>query len=428
MRLNKTFSLFTLAAITVTTLGCGRTPANFADFSDTLTGPVTSQSVSSFSNMKNGDVIPGEYIVKMKPGAVNSMAADNSTTLKVLGNSGMKLVRLDNEMNAGALKNNPSILWMEPNRVIKVPKIIKNNQLPAIKDVAGFPNDPMFEQQYSHKIAHAQDGWKISSGNSSVIIAVVDTGVDSTHPDLKDKIVPGHSSFEGEDPGVDNMGHGTHCAGIAAASVNNGIGVAGVAPSAKIQPVKVLDDQGSGTLASVAEGMVWAASHGAKVLSMSLGGPSSSKAIEDAVALAIKNDVLVVAAMGNDGNSQPSFPAAIKGVMAVGATDSNDKIANFSQFGQHISVSAPGVDILSTFPQNQNGIGMVNYGSISGTSMATPYVAGLAALVRGTFPNLTAKQTREKIEKSSDDLGKKGFDQNFGFGRVNVAKALAGSR
>ena len=355
--------------------------------------------------------------------------------VKDIQNTGMQLIKVDGMRAAGGtddvlttLKKNPSVEWVEANRIIKVPQVIKDlwNKLTGKTDA--FPNDPQFADQYSHQITHAQDGWKVleTAAKADITLAIVDTGVDKTHPDLKNRMVEGYSAYPGEDAGVDKQGHGTHCAGIAAAITNNAVGVAGVASTApiKIQPVKVLNNQGSGTYAAVADGIAWAASHGAKVLSMSLGGPSSSQAITDAVNLAIKNNVVVVAAMGNDGNSNVSYPAGIKGVMAVGATDSSDKIAGFSQFGPHISVSAPGVKILSTFPQYANGIGQTNYGKISGTSMACPYVSGLAALVRSVNPGLSAADTRTRIEKSADDLGPSGFDDKFGFGRVNVAKAL----
>jgi len=430
MKLNKALSLLALAAVSVSAVACG-TSTNTVDLNSLSTGG----DVSTFSAKQEAPIVPGEFIIKYKSSAKNSsvnvLNTVGATKLKDIQNTGMQLIKLDSSKNSTesfqSLKNNPNVLWVEPNRVITVPKVIKEGNdgpLAHIRDAESFPNDPMFNDQYSHQLTHAQDGWKVSQGKADIILAIVDTGVDVEHPDLKGKTVPGYSAYPGQNPGKDLQGHGTHCAGIAAAITNNGVGVAGVSPNAKIQPVKVLGDNGSGTYAAVADGIAWAGTHGAKVLSMSLGGPSSSQAIEDAVNVALKNDVIVVAAMGNNGDASLSYPAAIKGVVSVGATDSDDKIASFSQFGPHISVSAPGVKILSTFPTYKNAIGMTNYGKISGTSMACPYVSGLSALVRSTFPELKGPEVRAKIEKSADDLGDAGFDPHYGWGRVNVAKAL----
>jgi len=134
---------------------------------------------------------------------------------------------------------------------------------------------------------------------------------------------------------------------------------------------------------------------------------------------------MLIAAMGNDGNSSISYPAGVPGVMAVGATDSNDKIARFSQYGKHNSVAAPGVNILSTFPTYQTDMPGISYGSISGTSMATPAVSGLAALVRSKYPQLNSAQVKAHIEATADDLGTPGFDVYYGHGRINVFKALS---
>jgi subtilisin family serine protease len=433
MKLRRTLTLFTLTAVSATVVGCSTRSANLIDpgFDNDISSFAT-EKADPYANLRNGEAIPGEFIVKFKPNVkpTNALSALGATPEKNIGN-GMVLVKAQTGINVNSFRNNASVLWSEPNRVIRVPRLKDVSPIDENPGAnAGFPNDPMFNDQYSHKVTQAQEGWKISTGQKTkdLIIAIVDTGVDAKHPDLAAKIVPGHSSYPGEDPGVDKQGHGTHCAGIASAIGDNKVGVIGVSPFTKIQPVKVLNDQGSGTYAAVAEGMVWAASNGAKVMSMSLGGPSNSQAMVDAVNLAVKNDVLVVVAMGNDGDDSISYPAGIKGVMAVGATDSSDAIASFSQYGPHISVSAPGVKILSTFPTYKNAIGMLNYGKISGTSMATPYVSGLAGLVRATFPNLDANATRAKIEKSADDLGEKDFDVHYGWGRVNVAKALAPAR
>ena len=422
--MNKSLALLTLSTLTLA--ACG--PQIPANFSSANRGLVSSQSAGRGQALPSGTVIPGEFLVKFKPGAqAASMRAFGGQTVKTISSTGIQLIRTQPGMQMAAMTQNPAIEWIEPNRVISLSPNEVRQPAQQLAAAPSFPNDPMFAQQYSHKVTQAPAGWQISQGKAAPItIAIVDTGVDVNHPDLKDKIVPGHSSFPDSPFNTDLNGHGTHCSGIAAASVNNGIGVAGVAPFAKIQPVKVLDDSGSGSDASVAEGIDWAADHGAQVISMSLGGPTPSKAIEEAVQKALAHNIIVIVAMGNDGDDSLSYPAAVPGVVAVGATDKNDKIANFSQFGKHISVSAPGVDILSTFPLNSNDIGMTKYGSISGTSMATPYVAGLAALIRGTAPQLTAVQVRQRIEQTADDLGPKGFDVHYGFGRVNVAKALQG--
>ncbi|MFN8579219.1 MAG: S8 family peptidase, partial [Candidatus Sericytochromatia bacterium] len=270
-------------------------------------------------------------------------------------------------------------------------------------------------------------GWDLAKANKKgdVTIAIIDTGIDGGHPDLKAKLLPGYDAYGEGKEYKDGQGHGTHCAGIAAA-IHNDIGVAGFAPDAKLMAVKVLQDTGSGTYAAVADGIAWAAKSKADVLSMSLGGPSSSQAITDAVALAVKNGKLVVAAMGNSGKNinTISYPAATPGVFAVGANDIKDKTASFSQVGKHCAISAPGVNIMSTFPTYQNGIGQTNYGSISGTSMACPGVSGLAALVKSVNPSLKADQIKKIISDSAVDLGPKGWDNDYGAGKINTLAAV----
>lgn len=280
-------------------------------------------------------------------------------------------------------------------------------------------NDPMFSQQYSHKVAKSLDGWKIFKGTNAVTIAVLDTGIDGTHPEFANKIVTGYSAFAGQVENQDGHGHGTHCAGIAAAAGNNSQGVVGFAYNAKLMPVRVLDNTGSGSISGIAAGLTYAANSTAQVISMSLGGPSDSITLKNAVNYALSKGKIVVAAMGNSGNNSLSFPAAYSGVIAVGATDSNNNRASFSQYGSHISVSAPGVNIVSTLPSNK-------YGNMSGTSMATPAVAGLAALVKNYQPSLTNTQIKQRIESTSDDFGTAGFDQYYGYGRINTYRAIIG--
>ena len=378
--------------------------------------------------------VPGEIVVRYKPGVAlqsrqQTLSQLKLSVLSVIGRPemGLELVKVQagiaTESALDALRHHPSVLWAEPNFVeTLMPEPAGQPQPSALRAPEG-PNDEMFKDQYAHRVSNSLAGWKITQGSDKVTIAVVDTGVDLKHPDLAAKLVPGRDIVDGDDEPNDGHYHGTHCAGIAAAIANNGIGVAGFAPNVRIMPVRVLDNGGSGTSADVANGMIWAADHGAQVISMSLGGSSNPAVKEEAVKYALSKDVVLVAAMGNRGDNSQIFPAAQPGVVAVGATDNADRRASFSQYGKWISVSAPGVNILSTFPTN-GPAGKKNYGSISGTSMATPAVAGVVALIRSQFPDMNREQVRAQLEQGTDDLGDKGYDDYYGHGRINVAKAL----
>ncbi|MBC7541712.1 MAG: peptidase S8 [Candidatus Sericytochromatia bacterium] len=364
--------------------------------------------------------IPGEMIVKFKDSraAAGSMSRLGLTRKKEITAIGVTVVTTEDDVLAAVRKASadPSVLYAEPNYIAR------------ISDAATeAPNDPDFAKQYAPQITKAVEGWKITQGNPDTILAIVDTGIDADHPDLKGKVLPGFDTIDGDNNPRDGHGHGTHCAGIAAALTNNKTGIAGIAPANKIFSVRVLDDNGSGSYANVALGITKAADMGAKVISMSLGGPTSSKEIEDAVKYAISKDVLVVAATGNDGAEKVSYPAGIAGVMPIGSSDDKDKRSSFSNWGKHISVVAPGSKIWSTLPTYKSAMGQ-NYGFASGTSMATPAAAGLAILVRSQFPAFDYKATRAKIEASADDINTPGFDIQTGYGRINVLKALSPSR
>jgi subtilisin family serine protease len=205
-----------------------------------------------------------------------------------------------------------------------------------------------------------------------------------------------------------------------------------MAPRCKIMPVKVLNREGKGDTGDIVAGLLYAVNNGAKIVNMSLGGTGGSRALMDAINYALSKDVVVVAAMGNEGANAQEYPAGYPGVIAVGATDSSDEIASFSNFGSWISVAAPGEDILSTLPMRSVYVTETEgkdtgYDVMDGTSMAAPYVAGLAALVRSQNPRMTAAQVKVRIEKSADDLGDPGFDEQFGHGRINAARAILGN-
>lgn len=342
------------------------------------------------------------------------------------------------EAALAALKNDPTVEYAEPNFRMTAPNALKELQQRAITPSP----ESNFKGEYGPKLIHALEAHAKTTGEGQVI-AIVDTGVDLTHPDFAGKLVPGVNTAEPSKTAADDQGHGTNCAGIAASLKDDKGGIIGVAPGAKIMPVKVLGADGSGSDASVAEGIRWAADHGATVISLSLGGPSSTQTGAEAVKYALSKGAVVVAAMGNNGSGQKSYPAAYPGVIAVGASDINDKVTSFSQYGSWISVTAPGYSILSTYPtyhvssiddyqQNKEfmekfGMRMeLKYAYVTGTSQATPHVSGLAALIRATNPKLTPDQVKAKIESvAARTPGMTGaFDTHYGHGRIEALKAL----
>jgi len=244
------------------------------------------------------------------------------------------------------------------------------------------PNDPNWNNQWALQKVQMPKAWEISQGRSEVIIAVLDTGVDYTHPDLASKVIQDkdYDFINNDNDAMDDHGHGTHVAGTAAAATNNGIGIAGVCPQCRILPIKVLDSQGFGSDATVAQGINYAVNQGAKIINLSLGGASCSETLAQAINGAFEKGVLIVAASGNSGKKTTMmYPAASPRVIAVGATDQNDGETTYSQRGPGLDVLAPGEGIVSTVPLN-------GYGSLSGTSMAAPHVAGVAGLLWSRNP------------------------------------------
>ncbi|KQX64765.1 S8 family peptidase [Paenibacillus sp. Root444D2] len=280
------------------------------------------------------------------------------------------------------------------------------------------PNDNLYSRyQWNLPLIETVQGWQLSRGSKDVIVAVVDTGVDLKHPDLTSKLLPGYNVISDNDNPQDDVGHGTHVTGVISALVNNNLGVAGMTWYNKVLPVKVLDQTGAGSTYSVAQGIIWAADHGAKVMNLSLGNYADSSFLHDAIRYAYNKDVALIAASGNDNTERPGFPAAYPEVLAVAASDSQNNKAPFSNYGDYIAVTAPGVSIASTYPNNQ-------YAALSGTSMASPHVTALAALVRSTNPSLKNTEVYEIIKQSAQDLGTKGRDKYFGFGLIDVVKAV----
>ncbi len=252
---------------------------------------------------------------------------------------------------------------------------------------------------------------------AGVKVCVVDTGIDKDHPDLQANLAGGRN-FVAKGVTVDptkwddDHGHGTHVAGTVAA-VDNTVGVVGVAPQASLLAAKVLNRQGSGYMSDVIAGVDWCVQSGAKVVSMSLGTSSDVQAMHNAVDAAYANGVLLVAAAGNDYGGPVSYPAAYSSVVAVSATNSNDQLASFSSVGPEVELAAPGASVLSTWKDGA-------YATISGTSMATPHVSGVAALAWEANPLLSNAEVRALLQNTADDLGAVGKDNLFGYGLVDA--------
>src|SRR4030095_11692527 len=291
------------------------------------------------------------------------------------------------------------------------------------------PNDPYYStpyptsnygniSQWAPQFIGAEQAWDVTLGDPSINIAIVDTGVDANHPDLAGKVVLTKSYVNGE-RSSDTFGHGTHVAGIAAASINNGTGTAGICGHCSLMSVKVLGADGSGLTSDVASGIAFATDHGARVINLSLGSPSRTTIIRDALDYALNNNVLPVVAMGNANSDYVGDPAYWYSALSVGALDQRGDKASFSNFGLQTDVTAPGVAVLSAMPtysvtlNTQYGY-KLNYDALSGTSMAAPVVSGLAGLLLSKNPTLTARQVKGILESSAGDGA--GFDLASGFG------------
>jgi subtilisin family serine protease len=257
---------------------------------------------------------------------------------------------------------------------------------------------------------------------ADVTVAVLDTGVDVSHPDLAAAAVPGHNAIDPLRSPGDVHGHGTHVAGTVAAAAGNG-GVEGIAPGVKVMPVKVLGDDGSGWSSHTATGIIWAADHGADVINMSLGGSGEDNVQKAAVQYARGKGVVVIASAGNAGQtgSPPSYPAAYPGVVGVASTTSTGERSAFSSYGAWIDIAAPGSLIVSARPGG-------SFVTMSGTSMAAPHVAGVAALVRAASPGLTPDQVEAAMTSTATEAGTSGRDDQFGAGIVDAPQAVAAGR
>jgi subtilisin family serine protease len=396
----------------------------------------------AFSNSYAAPYKEGEIIVKFKNNSSNQ-TVKSQTISKVLN---IHVIKLPSNMKVeDALKkykNDPNVEYVEPSYIIK--------------KLETTPNDPYYPSQWGLVKVLASKVWDTCKGSDNTIVAVIDSGIDLNHPDLKDHIWknPGETNcsdgIDNDNNGFvddcygwnfasnnnntqDDDGHGTHVAGIIGAVTNNNIGVAGLNWYIKLMPVKILDSTGSGDVANLIKAIDYAVKNGAKIINSSLGYPDScsyvppSQALYDAIKSAGDRGVLFVAAAGNyscNNDKTPLWPASYKlpNIISVAASDQNDNLANFSNYGQNsVHLLAPGVNILSTYfdkTKNQS-----TYASANGTSMAAPFVSGAATLLMSCLNNATIYEIRERIVSSADVFNSLS-NITISSGRLNIYNAL----
>jgi thermitase len=295
------------------------------------------------------------------------------------------------------------IAWIEPN---------------IVSNITFTPNDPLYSTYQTHySQANIPSAWDIELGNSSIKVAVLDTGIDYNHPDLQPNYLAiGYDWVNTDSNPMDDHWHGTHVAGTIAAVSNNGIGVAGIA-QVSIFAEKVCDFEGLCPSTAVANGITHAADQGADVINLSLGGYTPTQVESDAIQYALSKGTIIVAAAGNDAVDDIHYPSAFTGVIAVGAVNASNTLADFSNYGEWVDIVAPGVDIASTTPSNQ-------YGLSSGTSMACPHVSGIVGLILSKYPSYQQIDVEKAIYSTTLDLGTLGFDTIFAWGLIDTGKAI----
>jgi hypothetical protein len=360
------------------------------------------------------DYVPGQILVKFKPEV--SLQDKQQRLAQVQGNIARSIDRL--EVMQVEVPPGQELVVLERLRAQgNVAFASLNYRVHALET----PNDPDYSLLWGLDKIEATEAWDTTTGSSSVIIAVIDSGVDLDHPDLQANIIAGYDYVNLDAFPDDDNSHGTHVAGIAAAIGNNGQGVAGVSWKARIMPLKILDYNGDGNIFDLAQATLDAADGGARVINMSLGGScpfNDWSPVQAAIDYATSKGALVIAASGNQGASAVFCPAALDKVMAVGSTTESDFRSYFSNYGAGLDIVAPGSSIYSTLPGG-------DYGYKSGTSMATPYASGLAALVWSLNTGLSPEAVRQVLQSTADDLGPAGWDEEYGHGRINAGRAVA---
>jgi len=280
------------------------------------------------------------------------------------------------------------------------------------------PNNSYMEKQWALSQIQMLELWRITTGNSEILVAVLDTGIDQNHEDLNGKVAVEVNFTDSLIPG-DVYGHGTHVAGIIAANSKNGIGIIGMAPESQLMNVKIADDKGRCQASAVAKGIIWAVNNGANVINISVELEKPSPELESAVNYAWGQGVVIVAAAGNEGSQSPVYPAGYENCMAVAATRQDDTLAPLSNYGDWVDVAAPGFNIYSTLPDN-------SYGHKTGTSFASAHVSGLAALLFSVVTDTNDDgRLNDEVRAAIEDGCQQATMNSVGCGRIDAATALA---
>lgn len=444
----------------------------FAGMYKTKIPSIQAQAPAQSYLLEEGQYVPGEFLIKFKEGhspdqletlamqseqsptflrrvqsifgiqsseqsELNSIKALESkydlqaaSALETYGDRGAEAIFNETYIYKYDPTVNPADVLRDYNNIEGVEYIEPNYIYTAFKA----PNDPSYGSLWGMKIIKAEEAWEESTGSQSVKVAVVDTGVQVNHPDLTGNAIKSEGMGPGCPTNTDSAGHGSHVAGTIGAVGNNGTGVAGVNWTVGINGYAVLCAGGSGSLSSIAAGVNKAVADGNKVINMSLGGNGDSTTFHNAIINAKNSGVTVVVAAGNcwnqpqsqkcplpnqaqRGSSDFTYPAAYPEVITVAATTSSDQSASFSNRGQANDIAAPGVQVESTWPPS-------TYNSISGTSMASPHVAGAAGFLLSINANLTPDQIQNALQCTADDLGTTGWDETYGHGRLNLKAAV----
>jgi subtilisin family serine protease len=352
---------------------------------------------------------PRELILNFRNGVTKEQKrtffkSNQLTERSMITDANVSLVEVSHQTQdlkafALSLAKSELIQFVEPNTVVKQSFI---------------PSDKSFKKQWYLNQISAPKAWDTTRGSSSITVAVIDGGVQKDHPDLAGKIVKPYNAVTGGTIyKADN--HGTHVAGIIAASMN-GKGIAGVAPNVKIMPINAFTSNGAAAY-DIVHAIYYAVHNGANVINLSLGGYNYSYSMDEAIRYAFTKGTVIIAAAGNSDTYYNTYPAAYDGAFGVSATNSNDKITQFSNYGNYIDFAAPGEDIYSTVAGS-------GYDYMDGTSMASPVVSGVAALILSKNPLLSPNEVKAILASSAIDLGNGGWDYFYGYGRVNAYRAL----